>query len=1698
MTRKSVSILLSLLLILAAMPVPALGTTIGADVTQNLPIESRMETIADAVNLNTQLAPKNGSAALVQDKTKGKYAVKTTVGDVYGALDAEYDLASSGLFAISDYSQVSVWVKPAAGAKTIQFFTYEATILGDANNDGIYQVGKDLVSGKWNQVKLDLTNTNPKITQGFGLRVKTNDISTWYFDEITSNTTTTFAVNLSRLKNSKTQTMANGSLQFIPTSNGAYDTTPTVLMSESKTSFSQTETTQTDFQSGIRENTTPTSTGDLELAVAGVAQSDSYTKLLMHMDGADNGTVFSDEQGKPVTVSGNVKTVTGVRQFGTASAYFDGAGDYLTLADSPDWNFGSGDFTIDFWMNPSSAGPYMLVSKGAGTSQDSAEIQIQYASGAITTSVFYNGTGSSQISTPNLITAGTWHHVAVVRAGANLKVYIDGVAQASTSIGSYSLNTVASSLQIGLRTADNFQPYKGNLDELRISKGIARWSPVFTPPNEPYTVDESTTMLAHMDGANNGTVITDDVPSLPKTASGSATTSTARKKFGTASARIDYGDSLAVSQSENLNFGAGDFTIDCWAFFDSLTSSDNNFTTIFAQQSGSDEMMLWYYPGNQLRFIATGTTNVDVVNGASAVSANAWHHLAVVRSGNVFSIYVDGVLHNSRTVSTTLSNINAPLQMGLTGSSFNFCGNIDEFRVSKGIARWTSNFTPSSTPYTPDAYTELLLHMDGADNGNAFTCESGSHVLMTRVGSTVTKTGTKMLGSASASFNGTTDFLTLPDSDHYYFGTNDFAIDGYVYFPTLPSDRIVSLVGQTGTVSDSNQWAFSIDFRTAAHLGLWFTEYIGGTNMVTVAEGSCTAWEPNRWYHVAVVRNGNTWTIYRDGQPLASTTSSAAMNNLSGVLSIGSDIYNGSVRNFFYGYIDELRISKGVARHSCNFTPAASPYSTPQYKPSGTRISEYDLSDIQSVQTSMIRWTSSGAPGTSVSIQAALSVNSVPGAFRDCANGQTIPGLEAGTSLINTKLLVKQTLTATTDQKLTPQLNDLSVSVSAGDYNDSPALPNGKITRIFIDSTYVDASTADSVSLQSSRTYLEDAVPTKFALSGDGSRLVYKDSGTLDIDKLCVLDLKTGNKIKLSDTKPVDFKVNYDGTKIAFRDSANNLYLATYTGDPLKTTVITIASGVTMYEINKDGKLSYYKSADTTLNIFGSSKKPTVSQTVYTGNVTCFDLAGNTEQMYFSNTNVLSKVALTPAGWRFSVMSTVSGSITGLWANSDGSMIFLKQADGNYYVYEAYAKGLRRLGLTASAIVRITDDNRIVAQDADYNDFIYDPETDERSDVRPEDAKVPSLETDILFDVDQSGKTIAYVQCNSANYVTGTGVAMIGAAQPTGTMSSQTAATVTTTKRPERYLFSFDGKNSWLSYKDGDWTEVCSGSAPEKLDFDKYGMTIDQVNKLTERDFAGLYEDGRQVFTFDVAVWFASVNPYITPSLNGITVTLSRSNNGFGNELTEKALFAAKQQTFDGANWRKVRKVYPVELSPKDAEMYYFIKLGEDCLTYKDNVWQTVYGGVYDNATGTTTVSGTPLLDDVEANWINITFKGMSAAELRAIPEAALTEKLANKSFAVVYCMKVLDETTKEYKSQVHVDYVEGLFNQSSLTLNVIYNDGKTKQYTGLTNAQVEDFMQWVSERQFNRGPVFYRIKVGGNNDFINYYMIQSVNVLEQ
>ena len=225
--------------------------------------------------------------------------------------------------------------------------------------------------------------------------------------------------------------------------------------------------------------------------------NDNYTVLLLHMDGANGGTTFTDssQYAHLMTANGNADTNTTSPKFGTAKGYFDGTGDYLNSSISSDFTFANKDFTIDFWYYTGANGTLKgLIAKGdsAATTYANGDFYLsQETNNTISFTFDYSGNNAYSAYSTSALTSNTYTHVAVVRNSTRLYIFINGSLQANISVGTATMNDVGTPLVVGRWGNYNGHYMAGYIDELRVSKGVARWTGAFTPPTRAYGGDNT-------------------------------------------------------------------------------------------------------------------------------------------------------------------------------------------------------------------------------------------------------------------------------------------------------------------------------------------------------------------------------------------------------------------------------------------------------------------------------------------------------------------------------------------------------------------------------------------------------------------------------------------------------------------------------------------------------------------------------------------------------------------------------------------------------------------------------------------------------------------------------------------------------------------------------------------------------------------------------------------------------------------------------------------------------------------------------------------------------------------------------------------------------------------------------------------------------------------------------------------------------
>lgn len=214
------------------------------------------------------------------------------------------------------------------------------------------------------------------------------------------------------------------------------------------------------------------------------------TVLAMHMDAA--GAI--DLKGHTATAFGNAAISATQSKFGGSSATFDGSGAHFSIPTSEDFRLLDSDFTIEMWIYRTTDTTSTVMGKLSSATIESSFGLSTIVNGAIDFVMYVGLSGHSVSSISGAVPVSGWHHVAVTRTSNTLKIFVNGdLKGTNTALGGAVVNySTAAALRIGgYGTEDT--PFNGYIDDVRITKGVARYTAPFTPPvaafpDEPYTV----------------------------------------------------------------------------------------------------------------------------------------------------------------------------------------------------------------------------------------------------------------------------------------------------------------------------------------------------------------------------------------------------------------------------------------------------------------------------------------------------------------------------------------------------------------------------------------------------------------------------------------------------------------------------------------------------------------------------------------------------------------------------------------------------------------------------------------------------------------------------------------------------------------------------------------------------------------------------------------------------------------------------------------------------------------------------------------------------------------------------------------------------------------------------------------------------------------------------------------------------------
>jgi hypothetical protein len=618
---------------------------------------------------------------------------------------------------------------------------------------------------------------------------------------------------------------------------------------------------------------------------------------------ADGSVVDSSTNSHPITVNGDVSQSSfSPYRSGGYSWEFDGNSDSITFDSSSDLRL-DGDFTVEFWINNDTITQDV---------QHPSPITFPNTSGQIYTNSsnnfygLYYGSGDIVTTGNNSAQTGVWQHVAFTRSGTTCYAFVDGVLK-NTATSSQVIGSSTGTFRIGSYNGTGGD-VDGKLSDVRIIKGTAAYTADFTPPTERLTEVAGTSLLTcNLPYLQSGLTAHGDVSPVaagPYDYAGySESLHGGSIVFGNAD-----GNSLSMTGSADFQLDA-DFTLESW-----VNITDNGKWQPLAMWGNG------HYKAIRIAGRNTSITEINIeypnayvfVTHPTPVHGTGWHHIAIVRSGSTITLYVDGVAGNTVTLSNTIGTTE-DFKVGYhtTGGGNHWVdGSFADYRLVKGTAVYTTDFTPPTAPLTSVAGTSLLL----SGNNASIRDESQSVESISVFGNTTVADSSPYSTGKSMTFDGSGDYLSVDLGADLIASNTQFTAEFWMYPKNISNRGALHFTNNQGTLETT------LYISGDGNLS-WFDARVGSAAAGDITPNSGGGITTNEWHHIALTRQSDNYVrIYVDGQ-LYNTSSNVWDLGLSRYLEIGR--YANTA--YFDGYISDLRIVKGTAVYTENFTVPSAP-----------------------------------------------------------------------------------------------------------------------------------------------------------------------------------------------------------------------------------------------------------------------------------------------------------------------------------------------------------------------------------------------------------------------------------------------------------------------------------------------------------------------------------------------------------------------------------------------------------------------------------------------------------------------------------------------------------------------------------------------------------------------------------------------------
>ena len=716
--------------------------------------------------------------------------------------------------------------------------------------------------------------------------------------------------------------------------------------------------------------------------------------IKVDVNDADIASVVDDvsDSNHSLVYQGSASCDATQAKFGTASLSLNGTNSYVAIPDSDDFNLGM-TFTIDLWVRFNSV-PTNLIGLCGQYSSERTRWRFAYQGGDKRIGFFNEGGG-----TPNMqwswssAAPNTWYHIALSRTGSNWYCFVNGkrLTQANSTNPSGDTTDIGTNFNIGWDGQNG--RLNGRIDEFRISKGIARWTSDFTPPGQEYTsVDSYTKLLAHFDIGSGSPlepmILIDNDPisdtsGIPQYIYGSGSFTkryrigstgtyevTARLTDPSSGATYEDSTNIEVTASSGINDifpVSGDFNKDGLTDLGTWNKTNDTWSISISEDGKYENINSWSnifgsYDQNQT-FPLMGDYNADSNTdiGLFDSSNGKWKFALYDADTNSFNydsswdIEGFGQGQNHMPISGDfngdgLTDIGYAHYLSEEGNFSIRLAKKDRSGFKEEVLSHKTHLKDSK-PYAVD------VNGDGLTDIAAFAKDTGNwHVLLSKGassekvesrtifhGTTYLATEQKKLGSSALFLkNGDRNYISHNAHEDFDFSTEDWTVDFWVYYIEFgASHGRFALFGESWEAA--NKFGFGHN-QAENHLGIWLVS----SNSQKLSKTWPWTASKHTWYHIEVSRNGSEILCFVNGTKLTPD----AMNPDIGTNSFNSG-YDFNVRGLHWGggygdqygpdmYIDEFRLSKGICRHTDNFTPSQENYTEDKYT---KLLLHFDLSD---------------------------------------------------------------------------------------------------------------------------------------------------------------------------------------------------------------------------------------------------------------------------------------------------------------------------------------------------------------------------------------------------------------------------------------------------------------------------------------------------------------------------------------------------------------------------------------------------------------------------------------------------------------------------------------------------------------------------------------------------------------------------------